>query len=101
MKSLSRFADPVYCIMRLIIGLLFACHGGQKLLGFPAGGHPPAGTLMYIGALIELIGGFMVAFGLLTRVAAFIASGEMAVAFFMMHAAVTYTGFSGESRMPI
>jgi putative oxidoreductase len=42
----------------------------------------------------------MVAFGLLTRIAAFICSGEMAVAFFMMHANVTYTGF-GESRVPI
>jgi putative oxidoreductase len=75
MNSLNRFADPVYCIMRLIVGLIFACHGGQKLLGFPGGG------------IVELVGGFMIALGLLTRLAAFISAGEMAVAYFMVHAA--------------
>jgi len=86
MNSLSRFADPVYCIMRLIVGLLFTCHGAQKLLGFPPGGHGAGEGIMYVGALIELICGLLVAIGLLTRIAAFIASGEMAVAYFMMHA---------------
>src|SRR3954447_20543190 len=87
MNFLNRYADTFYCIMRLIVGLLFACHGGQKILGFPPGGHgPPEGALMITGAWIELAGGFLIAFGLLTRIAAFIASGEMAVAYFMMHA---------------
>ncbi|MFL6518713.1 MAG: DoxX family protein [Chthoniobacterales bacterium] len=86
MNSLSRFAGPVYCLLRLIVGLLFACHGGQKLLGFPPGGHGAGEGIMYVGAIIELVGGFMVALGLLTRIAAFISSGEMAVAYFMMHA---------------
>lgn len=86
MNSLSRFADPVYCIMRLIVGLLFACHGGQKLLGFPPGGHGAGEGIFYIGAWLELVLGLLVAVGLLTRVAAFIASGEMAVAYFMVHA---------------
>jgi uncharacterized membrane protein YphA (DoxX/SURF4 family) len=49
MNVLNRFADPVYCIMRLIIGLMFACHGGQKLLGFPGGGHGGAQGLMLFG----------------------------------------------------
>lgn len=87
MNSLNRFADPVYCIMRLIIGLMFACHGGPKILGFPGGGHGGAEGLMLIGGIIELVGGLMIAFGLLTRLAAFIAAGEMAVAYFMVHAA--------------
>jgi len=87
MKSLNRFADPVYCIMRLIIGLMFACHGGQKLLGFPGGGHGGAQGLMLIGGIIELVGGLMIALGFLTRLAAFISAGEMAVAYFMVHAA--------------
>ena len=87
MNSLNRYADTVYCIMRLIIGLLFACHGGQKVLGFPPGGHgPPEGAMMIVGAWIELAGGFMIALGFLTRVAAFISAGEMAVAYFMVHA---------------
>lgn len=88
MNSLSRYADTVYCIMRLIIGLLFACHGGQKILGFPPGGHAgePLQGMMLVGAWIELVAGFLIAFGLLTRIAAFLASGEMAVAYFMFHA---------------
>ena len=86
MNALSRFADHVYCIARLIIGLMFACHGGQKVLGFPAGGHGGAEGLMLIGGIIELVCGFLIAFGLLTRIAAFFAAGEMAVGYFMMHA---------------
>jgi putative oxidoreductase len=88
MNSANRFADHVYCIFRLIIGLLFACHGGQKILNFPPGGHGmPADALSWIGAIIELAGGLLIAFGLLTRIAAFFAAGEMAVAYFMVHAA--------------
>ena len=87
MNALNRYADPVYCLMRLIVGLLFACHGGQKILNFPPGGHgPPTELLGTVGAWIELIGGFMIALGLLTRLVAFICSGEMAVAYFMAHA---------------
>ena len=87
MNALNRFADPVFCITRLIVGLMFASHGGQKILGFPPGGHgPPEGALMITGSWIELVCGFMIAFGFLTRLAAFIASGEMAVGYFMAHA---------------
>ena len=84
MNALNRFADPVYCILRLIVGLVYACHGGQKLLGFPGGGHGMQGIALVAG-FIELIGGFLIAFGLFTRIAAFFASGEMAVAYFMFY----------------
>jgi len=87
MNFLSRFTDPVYCVMRLIVGLVYACHGGQKLLGFPGGGHGGAQGLMLVGGIVELVGGFLIAFGLFTRLAAFVSSGEMAVAYFMIHAA--------------
>jgi putative oxidoreductase len=80
----TRFADPVYCIMRLIIGLTYACHGGQKLLGFPGGGHGAAG-IAFVAGIIELVCGFFIASGFLTRIAAFLASGEMAVAYFMFY----------------
>jgi putative oxidoreductase len=86
MNSLNRFADPVYCIARLMIGLSFACHGGQKILGFPPGGHGGAQGLMLVGGIVELVCGFLIAFGFLTRIAAFFAAGEMAVAYFMVHA---------------
>jgi putative oxidoreductase len=87
MNALNRFADPVYCITRLIVGLLFASHGGQKILGFPPGGHGmPPGAMGALGAWIELVCGLLIAVGFLTRVAALFASGEMAVAYFMVHA---------------
>src|SRR5438552_9417406 len=87
MNALSKYADTIYCLARLVIGLMFACHGGQKILNFPPGGHgAPEDALGVVGAWIELAGGFMIAFGLLTRVAAFLASGEMAVGYFMVHA---------------
>src|ERR1700759_2671380 len=86
MNALNRYAGTVYCIMRIIVGLLFACHGGQKLLGFPPGGHGAGEGIMLVGGWMELICGFLIAFGLLTRIAAFLASGEMAVAYFMFHA---------------
>ena len=86
MNFLNRYADTIYCIMRLIIGLLFACHGGQKVLGFPPGGHGAGEGIFLIGAWLELVCGLLVALGFLTRLAAFIAAGEMAFAYFMMHA---------------
>ncbi len=87
MNSLKRFADPVYCIMRLIVGLLFACHGGQKILGFPPTAKAmQLDTLGTIGGWIELVCGALIALGLLAHLAAFIASGMMAVAYFMVHA---------------
>ena len=84
LNSLNRFADPVYCIVRLIVGLTYACHGGQKLFGYPGGGHGMSG-LAFVAGIIELVCGFLIAFGLFTRVAAFLASGEMAVAYFMFY----------------
>ncbi len=87
MKFLGRYSDPIYCTMRLVVGLLFASHGGQLVLGM-FGGMPGSDKLIItVGGWIQLVGGFLVAFGLLTRFAAFICSGEMAVAYFMMHVA--------------
>ena len=86
MTLLNRFAEPVYCILRLIVGLLFACHGGQKLFGLfggPAELNDPEGL---VGGIIEFGAGILVALGLVTRVAAILASGEMAVAYFKAHA---------------
>jgi putative oxidoreductase len=84
MNSLNRFADPFYCITRLIVGLMLASHGAQLVLGMfgPASDKP----MMQVGGWIQLVGGLLIAFGLLTRLVAFILSGEMAVAYFMFHA---------------
>src|ERR1700704_4367453 len=86
MNALNRFADPFYCIMRFIVGLMFACHGLDKIFGIFAGKTEALPPLMMVGGWVEITCGFLVALGLLTRIAAFVASGEMAAAFFMMHA---------------
>jgi putative oxidoreductase len=86
MNSLNRFADPIYCIARFIFGLNFASHGGQLLFGMFGGMPGSDKPLLQLCGWICLIGGFLIAFGLLTRLAAFISSGTMAVAYFMVHA---------------
>jgi putative oxidoreductase len=88
MNSLNRFADPFYCIMRLVVGLMFACHGLDKIFGAftPKGEALP--PLMLLGGWVEIVCGFLVAFGLLTRIAAFVASCLMEVGFFIIHAKI-------------
>ena len=82
----SALVDLTYTFARLIIGLLFACHGAQKLFGVLGGTSQLGHTKMMIAAIIEFGGGLLIALGLFTRVAAFIASGEMAAAYFTAHA---------------
>lgn len=86
-RFLGRFSPITFALLRLVTGLMMACHGGQKILGMFGSEHvfPPL-SFMGVGGLIELIGGFLVAFGLFGSVAAFLLSGEMAVAYFMAHA---------------
>ena len=101
MNSLNRFADPVYCIMRLIVGLNFASHGGQLLFGM-FGGMPGSNSpLLQLCGGICLIGGFLIAFGLLTRVAAFISSGTMAVAYFMVHAPRSFFPIANKGELAV
>ncbi|HBG04507.1 MAG: LuxR family transcriptional regulator [Geobacteraceae bacterium GWC2_58_44] len=72
--------------MRIIAGFLFLWHGAQKLFGFPT--PMPAGVpafIIYGAGPIELVGGILIMIGLFTRWAAFVASGQMAVAYWMVH----------------
>ena len=86
MKWLSRFEPYAYALLRVAAGLLFAQHGAQKMLGLLGGTRVPLASLAGVAGVIELVAGLSIAIGLLTRPLAFIASGEMAVAYFMMHA---------------
>ena len=83
--KLETWRPQILSILRIMAGLLFLEHGTAKLFGFPGPGPANMTTLLYIAALIEMIGGALVALGLFTRWAAFIMSGEMAVGYFMSH----------------
>ncbi len=72
----------IYALMRIVAGYMFASHGMMKWFGEP-GMMPPA--MFYTAATIELVGGTLICVGLFTRSAAFISSGTMAVAYFLVH----------------
>ena len=85
MQVLGRFAAPIYALFRIVFGLLFFAHGAQKCFGL-FGGEKVAGGLPLVAGWIEVITGLLILIGFFTGLAAFIASGEMAVAYFMVHA---------------
>jgi putative oxidoreductase len=97
---LGRYSTYIYAILRIITGFLLLWHGAQKLLGFPpqqapAGSPPSEGLspLMAVAGTIELVGGVLIMVGLFAGIAAFIASGLMAVAYFMVHFSLAGVAF--------
>ncbi len=83
---LGRFAPHIYALLRIVAGLLFAQHGAQKLLGVLGGNQVAIASQFGLAGIIELVGGLMIAVGAYASVLGFIASGEMAVAYFQNHA---------------
>lgn len=90
-RVFGKYAPHLYVLLRVVTGLLFACHGAQKLFGVlgGVGGQPgatvPLLSLMGLAGGIEFFGGLLIALGILTSYAACIASGEMAFAYFTRH----------------
>jgi len=85
----SSWAPRLLSILRIVSSFLFMQHGAQKLFGFPGGGAPAnLNLLSQVGAagILETFGGALLAVGFLTRPVAFILSGEMATAYFQVHA---------------
>ncbi|MCW2573761.1 MAG: DoxX family protein [Frankiales bacterium] len=88
MPNLIVWSPRVLSILRIVAGLLFMEHGLMKLAHFPApqpGAPDPLPAILVAAAVIELVGGALITLGLFTRIAAFICSGEMAVAYFTAH----------------
>ena len=85
-RVLGRVAPLCYALLRIVAGFLFACHGAQKLFGVLGGTVVPIASQRGAAGIIELVGGTLIALGLFTGYAAFVASGEMAVAYFKAHA---------------
>ena len=88
MKStifIAKYETQIYAIFRFVAGFLFLWHGSQKLFAFPSEAHEMPAIFMVIAGPIELFGGILIMVGLWTPWVAFICSGQMAVAYWMMH----------------
>jgi putative oxidoreductase len=88
MPNLVRWSPRALAALRIVAGLLFLEHATVKFLAFPIPFQMPGPlpAILMAAGVIELVAGVLIALGLFTRIAAFIASGEMAVGYFMMHA---------------
>jgi putative oxidoreductase len=89
-RFLGRYAEYFYALMRIVVGLIFVLHATQKFFAYPplpggmsGGGH--LSPMMMTAGTIEFVCGLLVLFGFFASIAAFIASGEMAVAYFLGH----------------
>ncbi len=90
MTFLDKYQPQLLAILRIVAGLLFLEHGCVKLLHFPTSMPIPPGNIGMVilaAGIIELAGGALITLGLFSRIAAFIASGEMAIAYWMVHVA--------------
>jgi putative oxidoreductase len=86
-KLEGRWAGEALSLLRIVTALLFLQHGTGKLFDFPPiGMHPPAMSLYWIAGVIEIIGSLLLIAGLASRPVAFLLSGEMAIAYWMVHA---------------
>ena len=91
MERWNLWTSHVLSLLRMAAAVIFVQHGAMKLLAFPApvapgGGTVPLASLAGAAGVLELVGGLLLLLGLLTRPAAFVVSGEMAVAYFTQHA---------------
>ena len=84
-RYLGRYTPPLFAILRIVAGLMFAMHGTQKLFGWPGNKGPLDMPIMKFAGGIELVTGVLIAIGFLAGWAAFFASGEMAIAYFQQH----------------
>lgn len=85
MAFLTRYEPQIYAILRIVAGFLFSFHGMQKLFGMFGGQQAQLASMAGVAGLIEIVAGILILMGLAAGIAAFIASGEMAVAYFMVH----------------
>jgi len=89
----ARIEAPAYAALRIVTGSMLTVHGLQKIFGlFTENAQPALGSQLWVGGIIELVCGALVAVGLFTRPAAFLASGMMAVAYTQFHWQLRFAG---------
>jgi putative oxidoreductase len=81
----ERYAPMTYALFRIVFGYVFFLYGSQKLFGWFGGPQAQLMSLQGAAGVVETVGGLLIMVGLFTRVAAFLSSGEMAVAYFYVH----------------
>ena len=85
MTFLDKYSDVSYVAFRIVAGFLFLCHGTQKLVSYPIEFPYPLSGMSTSAGVIEVLAGALIMLGFYSRIAAFIASGTMAVAYWMVH----------------
>jgi putative oxidoreductase len=96
----ERYAPMTYALFRIVFGFLFLCFGLQKMFGLFGGQVAPLTSMQGAAGVIETVCGFLIMVGLFTKPAAFLASGEMAVAFWLIHVSTIAMGPQG-AGMPM
>jgi putative oxidoreductase len=91
----ERHAPTTYALFRIVFGFLFLCFGLQKMFGVLGAQAAPLMSMQGAAGVIETLCGLLIMVGLFTKYAAFLASGEMAVAFWYIHVSVVAMGPNG------
>lgn len=101
MKFLEKYKNQIYALLRIVAALLFIPHGIQKIMGFLNGSIPLNNVMMILASVIEVLGGFFILIGWNTRLMAFIASGQMAFAYFIGHASASFLPINNKGELAI
>lgn len=100
-RWLGRWSEIAYTLLRVMAGVMFAMHGAQKLFGMFGGQVMTGVPKMLVAGIVELAGGLLIAVGLLTGYAAFLASGQMAVAYFTAHAPGGWSPLANKGELAV
>ncbi len=100
-RLLGRYAENAFAILRIISGLMFFGHGAQKVFGIFGGTVMPTFSLAHVAGLVELTTGLLITLGLLGSWAAFVASGEMAFAYFIGHASKGFLPIVNQGELAV
>jgi len=100
MKSLDKFSPYALSLLRILVGYMLFLHGLDKTFDL-FGGQVALESIYGVGGIIELVTGFLVMIGFFTRPAAFLASGQMAYAYFVIHGELTSSGATADILFPI